>query len=263
MGSTRLVLLVVVLAAVTAACGDGLGAEPRVDVFADEEPETPVAVLERVGGFVAPEYELIRLPDVVVYADGSVLAARDDGGFSVLELADAELRRLGRDLHEADLGRFPAEVEAIDGAANVVDADAVAITVRIDGREHRISAYALGLEEVRYPEPVESVAARLQLLAERAHAEGESWIPERGRLMVTGPASPDVPAGDWPEQLPVPDGLAAASLDDPATVVLEGEQIHAAMVTFGSTATRPFEIAGGQGYVVSWRPLLPHEVEVP
>ncbi len=256
---TRAVLTVlgVTLAVLMAGCGSG-GA-PDEDILADVDPGAPVAMLERVRSLVPQEYELTRLPEVVVYAGGTVLAQRDDGAFSRMELTEREVQRLTRDLADADLGRFSPTVAAISGADQVVDADATAITVHLDGGEHRLSAYALGLEMVRYPEPVERVAERLHQLAGRAHTEGGRWLPERGRLFVTRPASPEVPTDPWPESLPVPDRAATASVEDPATVVVDGAPIEAAVATFAGRPTRPLEAPDGQAYVVSWRPVLPHE----
>lgn len=245
----------VAAALVAAACG-GDGGDPLAGVPAD----APVAILDVGGGFVPVEHELTRLPQVVVYGDGTVLAGgAGDGSVSALELPRDELDELARFLDGADLGRFPENVEP-EGPVTIADAPATTIEVRLASGSHRVSAYALGFEGLDYPDVLEEVGRRLQALGDRAHADGGPWTPDRGRLMVTGPTEGGgVPADAWPDGLPVPDGLGSALPHDPATMTLERDAVEAALVTFSQTPIRPLVAPDGQAYLVAWRPLLPHE----
>lgn len=249
--------IVGVVAVATVACGGGAAVDPLAGVPAD----APVAVLDLAGGFVPVEHRLARLPRLVVYADGTVLAARaGDGALDELVLTGEELSDLAVFLDDADLERFPETVEP-DGPVTVADAPTTTIEVRLTSGTHRVSAYALGFEGLDYPEVLEDVTERLEALAARVRSDGEVWTPARGRLMVTGPAGSGGAqlADPWPETWPVPDRLSSATPHQPASAVVAGAGVEQALVAFAQAPVRRFVAPDGQAYLVAWRPLLPHE----
>ncbi len=195
--------LVVTLALVLAACGEEVSGPPNV--VGDDEP---LLQITSEGGFVPVEVALSTGPRHTLLGDGRliytgaqiaihpspllppyfVVSIREDQMQTVLDLV-------------ADIGLPEMEDEVDDSAASfVADASTEVIRYWDDSGEHRLSVYALGIEE----SPSARNQAFLDLMAvmdQLAVSEGaEEYRGERVRVLAgTGFVDPEVAdVRGWP-----------------------------------------------------------------
>jgi hypothetical protein len=143
-----------------AACVSSVGAvnpTPSPSATPDPvDPNTPVFRVRWEGGFVTPEMLLGRLPIVVVYADGRVITqgpvpAIYPGplmpNLQERTISAATLERLIELAREKDLLRtvhynYPG----------IADAPDTVLEIELDGKSHRVSAYALAEVAIDLPD---------------------------------------------------------------------------------------------------------------
>lgn len=222
-----------VVALILAACGGGDGT--GVEVESDE----PVIQIISEGGFVPVEVALNTGPRYTVLGDGRLIYQ----GFQTLEypgrlVPPYMVARLDGNQMNAllamveDIG-LPEITEERDDANMDVVADASTETVvyRDGAGEHRLSVYALGLEET----PSDRNAAFLELIETldrfTAEAPAEPYQAERVRVVAgTGSVDPGFEdVREWPLESSdlssweaLPNDWRCTTLDGPVPEVFEG-----------------------------------------
>lgn len=186
---------------VVAACGGG---ESRLDVGDDD----PVLQIVSEGGFLPVEVALNNGPRYTLLGDGRLIFS----GFQTLEfpgrlvppymvatLDDSQMNAVLAMVEDIGLPEIDDETDN-SAADTVADASTEVITYWDDGGAHRLSVYALGIEQ----SPPERNAAFLELISTfdrfTAEAAAESYEAERVRIVAgagfTDPEFEDI--RDWP-----------------------------------------------------------------
>ena len=112
-------------------------------VFASEVKAHVVIAVEHVGGFVAPSFRNARMPDVVLYSDGRVLAARNIDG-AVKEMFQASISPALLRLELAAFTRAAKTPSGGWGLPGVSDIPSTQISITHDGKRELAVVYALG-----------------------------------------------------------------------------------------------------------------------
>ena len=99
--------------------------------------------VEHVGGFVAPSFRNARLPDVVLYSDGRVLAARNIDG-AVKEMFQGSISPALLRLELAAFTRAAKTPSGGWGLPGVSDIPSTQISITHDGKRELAVVYALG-----------------------------------------------------------------------------------------------------------------------
>ena len=119
-----------------------------------------VVAVEHIGGFVAPSFSNARLPDVLLYSDGRVLAARNIDG-SVKEMFQGSISPA---LLRSELATFTRAVKTPPGGwglPGVTDIPSTQVSVTQNGKHGLAVVYALGFTSNNLSK--EAVAARSYL----------------------------------------------------------------------------------------------------
>lgn len=263
MSRLRALALLSVAAVALAACGDGdeAGGGPvgRPGGLADD------LFVEVVtdGGFVPPGFDFRMVPQVVVYADGTVVvpgavpAIYPGPAVSPLatgRLDEATLTDLVATATDAGLLDPGADMDLPPGQM-IADAPTTTVRLVVDGVEHRLVAPALGLAS---PE-TQTRAALADFVNRVANAAtttaSDVLDPAAYRVQrVDLDADPGVQPNtvDWPEGVtePVPDKCTA----------VVGEQADAfEAVLAGATEITRWRLADGTETGLAIRPVLAHE----
>lgn len=226
-----------------------------------------------VGGFTVPLATERQVPAAVVMADGTVFAP---GAITLQYPGPAVLPVMTGRIGEDDvrgLLRLAAGSGLLDGdvdlgdesLAAIADAPTTRVTIIVDGVEHVLEAYALGLEGEPDPfvELTEEQRAAREALAElvgavttAASAAQEPWDPDRYQVVAADPAllGDGEPAPNelaWPAELPHPAAGACVTVAGPQADALEALLGQATEITRWLVADQPLALA--------IRPLLPHE----
>ena len=155
-----------------------------------------VIAVEHVGGFVAPSFRNARLPDVVLYSDGRVLAARNIDG-AVKEMFQGSISPA---LLRSELAAFTRAAKTPSGGwglPGVSDIPSTQISITHDGKRELAAVYALGFTSNLSKE---AVAAR-SYLAKTI----EKLVALTGKTRVYTPTSYELwPA--WPSSIGAPPG---------------------------------------------------------
>lgn len=155
-----------------------------------------VIAVEHVGGFVAPSFRNARLPDVVLYSDGRVLAARNIDG-AVKEMFQGSINPA---LLHSELAAFMRAAKTPSGGwglPGVSDIPSTQISITHDGKRELAVVYALGFTSNLSKE---AVAAR-SYLAKTI----EKLVSLAGKNRVYRPTSYELwPA--WPSSIGTPPG---------------------------------------------------------
>ncbi|RJK94885.1 hypothetical protein [Vallicoccus soli] len=279
MGTRRtraLTTSLLVTAALAAGCGSTTttsGASPG----AGEEPAPgPVLRVDATGGFTSPQELAARLPLLVVEADGtahtSAAVPAVYPGPALRPVATGTLPaeqvdRLVQALLDAGVGGDPDL-----GEPPVADATTTRVTLRHEGREHVLEAYALA--EAVAPDPAltaeqQDARARLAAAVEEAAAavQGAATSPYEPAAVAAlvapvppGPADPAVGARTpvpWPG--PALPGEPLGEGVEGGCVVARGAQADAVLdAAADADALTPWT-SGGAEWSVVLRPLLPGE----
>jgi hypothetical protein len=259
-----------------AAGGPGSGEPSDPESSAPASADALVLRIERIGGFVAPDQMLGRLPVVSVYADGRVIT---QGPQIMIYPGPALPNVLVQQLDPATVGGLAGKAVAAGvrpgadlGQPNVADAPTTRITVAAPGGTRTLDAVALTeaqaddprltvaqrdaraklaafVQEVSdlsaasgMPEAVPYQPAAVAALA-RPYAKPENGLPEQPEATVwPGPALPGAALNGTT-------GCVTASGDDAAAVLAAAKKAN--QIT-------PWT-SGGKQWSVTFRPLLPDE----
>jgi hypothetical protein len=271
----------------TACVGTAGASEPTRSAVPTPKPN-PDRVVFRVdwdGGFVAPGTILGRLPQIVVYADGRVIVQGPQieiypgplvPSLQVRALTPEALARLVQLAKDKGLLK-----DAHYDLAGIADATTTVLTLDIDGRTYRVSAYALmeagdaavpgfgGMDE----------ATRAGRAALREFIDGLSGIPEAdfsGPWTVFEPTALRLfaaPAGQRPDDVVQPGGPVAWPLADLGRAgapvgdgslgfrcqVVAGDDLATVLPLLQSSNALSVFTSGGGEWSLIVRPLLPGE----
>ncbi|MCZ2829564.1 hypothetical protein O2W14_12035 [Modestobacter sp. VKM Ac-2986] len=258
-----------------AACGGtragaGGDAPPATPAGGPDGSDAVVLQVARVGGFTTPEELLGRLPDVIVHADGRVIAPGPMAaihppfawpGLTVTRLDPAQLPDL------VDRALAAGVDERVDlGDAGLADVPSTRFTVRTDGRtvvrevvglQEGLGSPALSGEQRTGRERLAALAEELTALAGTA----ESWDPDAVAVLARPYVDQDAPGGlpgGAPEVAwPGPDLPGEPLGAGVGCVVVPAEQVRL-VADRASTAT-PWTTPDGARWSLTFRPLLPHE----
>lgn len=283
----RIAALFLVVLVVGACVGQAGAVTPSGSPSTPPRPADPDRIVFRVdweGGFVAPGTLLGQLPVIVVYADGRVITQGPQieiypgpmmPSLEQRTLSASALARLIDLAREKDLLRTVHY-----GHPGIADATDTVLTVNLDGRTWRVSAYALaeaGVDDGGGMLDEAAVKGRANL---RSFIEMLTGLPDAdfvdqarphvitGLRVYAGPAIvvPDSelpgeqPAIDWPlgdlatAGTVVPDGGMGLRCQ-----ALAGDDLGAVLPVLEGANTLSTFRSGGQLYSLIVRPLLPGE----
>lgn len=284
-GTTLALGLVATLLAACAAGGGGAVASPDGSAAPTETPPpalptNPDALVLQVrdeGGFVMPQYNFSRTPQISVYADGRVIQQ----GAQVLmfpgpilpplfvsTLDEATLLSL---LEQAAAAGLASGANAAYPATTVADAPDTVFAVRGQNGLTETSFGAFGIEqtglaaaEVEARRAATAFLGALQAAVSAAPG-GASFTPAAIRLLVADyVAQADFPQEpvDWPLATSLATGGTAWFPGQPEMgrcLVVEGADLETLWPALGAAnALTPFASDGKQ-YALTVRPLLPDE----
>ena len=156
-----------------------------------------VIAVEHVGGFVAPSFRNARLPDVLLYSDGRVLAARNIDG-AVKEMFQASISPA---VLRSELATFTRAIKTPPGGwglPGVTDIPSTQVAVTQNGKQGLAVVYALGFTSNNLSK--EAIAARSYLTKTI-----DKLVALAGKNRVYTPTSYELwPA--WPSSLGTPPG---------------------------------------------------------
>ncbi len=112
-------------------------------VFATEAKASIVIRVEHVGGFVGPNFSSARLPDVVLYSDGRVLAQGNQSG-SVRQLFQGSV---SKSILQLEVSAFTKATKAPLGGwgtPSVSDLPSTEVSLTQSGKKSVVDVYALG-----------------------------------------------------------------------------------------------------------------------
>jgi hypothetical protein len=277
---------ILLLAAVATACVGTAGASaPSSSPVPTPTPDRVVFRVDGDGGFVAPGTVLGRLPQVVVYADGRVVMAGPQieiypgplmPSLQVRTLTPEALAGLVQLAKDKDLLK-----DAHYDVVGIADAVTTVLTLDVDGRVFRVSAYALmeaGVEGTDWADAMDD-ATKAGRSALGSFIDALTGIPESG---FTGPWTTyeagslrlfAAPAGDRPDDMiPAGDpvawpganlGTAGAPVGDGPLgfrcQVVSGEDLATVMPVLRDANQLTVLRSGGADWSLIVRPLLPGE----
>lgn len=278
-----IVVLLTVLAVLAAACskvtGSGSGGGGGI-----EHPTGSDELVLRMnvgGGFVAPTYELARIPTWSLFGDGRVITEGPQTEiYPGPALPSVQVQTITEDGIQAILEQ--ARQAGLMGPDQdfayhcIADAPTTTFTLYAEGQKHVISAYALG--EAQGPCQGAETTARAKLAAFQAKlSDLSSWLPDgsvedQGQFQASemrvyvqpytgapGQGLHQQPI-DWPLSQPLSTfGEPTPELQDLRCGVVGGFDLHTLM-TDAEKANQltPWQ-DGGARYSLIFRPLLPDE----
>jgi hypothetical protein len=191
------------------------------------------------GGFVMPTFAMVQVPYFSLYGDGTVIYRPASAPWpetkpgepmrfpplQVATMTEVQVQALLRDaLGAGGLGVARERYEN----NQVADASTAVFTFNADGRQRRVSAYALGLEfdDPANPNPDAAILGAMAAFAERLRnfdqevAKGNAvaagtYLPTRFRASILegGPGGDGIPL-PWPWPVFGPDGFATVDQGD-------------------------------------------------
>ena len=155
-----------------------------------------VIAVEHIGGFVAPSFSNARLPDVLLYSDGRVLAARNIDG-SVKEMFQGSISPA---LLRSELATFTRAVKTPPGGwglPGVTDIPSTQVSVTQNGKQGLAVVYALGFTSNLSKEVVAARSYLTKTIAKLVALAGKSrvYTPTSYELWPAWPSSMGTPPG--------------------------------------------------------------------
>ena len=241
------------------------------------------------GGFVMPTFAMIQVPYFSLYGDGTVLYRPASAPWpdtkpgepmrfpplQVATMTEEQVQALLRDaLGDGGLGVARERYES----NQVADAPTAVFTVNADGRQRRVSAYALGMaiDDPANPNPDAAILGAMAAFAERlrnfdqevAKSNGTAaglYFPMRFRasLLEGGLGADSVPR-PWPWPTFGPDGFATVDQGDgfgfPSRAISGFEMsLLGIEKPEGGVSGISLRAPNGTVYGLGIRPLLPDE----
>lgn len=99
--------------------------------------------VEQVGGFVGPSFKSARLPIVIAYTDGRVLAQRNVAG-SVREMLQGQVKASELKAQISGFIKAAKQPSGGWGLPAVADVPSTEVSVTLNGTQHFANVYALG-----------------------------------------------------------------------------------------------------------------------
>ena len=250
-------------------------------------PTSPDQVLMKVsveGGFVAPSTLATRLPTFALYGDGTILVpGPEDATYPGPALPSIVARTVSEDGIQAILRAAIAAGLERDGdygdmgQMGVADAATTVFVLQVDGQTHRVSAYALGMEDRQQPGQPDAIWRMRRALQHLVQQLGEletlvpagSLGPDRpyegtsARLFVA-PYEPDAQLPQtpivWPLEAPLAGfGASAPVMGDARCGVVSGDDWSAVRPLAAKANQLTPWTSDGKRYAIAFRPLLPDE----
>ena len=236
------------------------------------------------GGFVAPAYLLTEVPEFALYGDGRIIVPGPAAtifpapllpNLLVMRVTPAEIQKI---LAAAD-GAGLLGPDASYDAVGIADAGTTVFTTVVDGKVHRISAYALsaGGDVGGRPGGSPSVGAARAKLAQfwtqmsdpgtflgRAVGDTEAYVPAGLRVFLSdaGPADPTQPAGQvvaWPLSTDPATTGQPTTVQGTVCVALTGNDLSSFLSVASTANTGTVWTYRNARYGVGVRPLYPNE----
>jgi hypothetical protein len=287
-GATVLSLGILAGACANAPTGSGPGDGGTASGGSDTGTPTPtgsdqlVLRIEEVGGFVAVQYNLTRMPIMSLYADGLLITpgVQTDiypgpalPALTQQQLSPEAIQLLTQAAIDAGL-----DTDRDLQTMSVSDMPTTVFTLTIDGQTYTTNVYALGMDLKHAPQGMspQEFQARQDLAAFENKATDLSWLPEgsvtdqgmyapSALRIYSGPYQPDPSLTEPPLAWPLTPGLdlfgesaqgtpggircGTVAGDDAATLMPLVEQAN---------QLTPWTSDGSQ-YELLFRPLLPDE----
>ncbi|MDP9270451.1 MAG: hypothetical protein M3P14_05685 [Chloroflexota bacterium] len=286
--STCLSAAVIALALGLGACGGTGSADP----IAHPSGDALVLRVETTGGLIPNEARFTAIPGFSLFGDGRVITT---GPVMEIYPGPAVAPVLVRTLSEAGIqavlrevaatGLFTADREFKGAEQSIADAGTTVFTLHADGREVRITVYALGMlgtsgatngisgDEIGAHRALTALSARLGSLdswltgSSWTDAESHAYRASALRLLVRNADgdAPD-PSGIENQVLIWPGSAAPATFGSPVDAqqgsrcgVVSGADATAWQAALAGANQLTRFAANGHRYAVSVRPLLPDE----
>jgi len=152
--------------------------------------------VEHVGGFVAPSFRNARLPDVVLYSDGRVFAARNIDG-AVTEMFQGSISAA---LLRLELATFTRAIKTPSGGwglPGVSDIPSTQISIIHDGKRELAVVYALGFTSNLSKDAVVARSYLTKTIDKLVALAGKSkvYTPTSYELWPAWPSSMGTPPG--------------------------------------------------------------------
>lgn len=247
---------------------------PASDRLGHGQAELLLSV-EVSGGFLPSGMAFRAVPTAVVYGDGTTLSP---GATMAIypgpavppvtrgTLGEDDLQRL---LSAADEAGLLDDAEDNFGQPSVADAATTTVRVVVDGEAHVTSAYALHTGPTPLPgvsppqqQARERVAGYVDLVTQAiVAAEGEPYVPDRYRVLPLAP-DPSVDPAVPPDEQPWP--FADVDLREGECTVVSGDRaVELGNALRSATEITRWRTASDETFVLSARPVLPHEPDCP
>jgi hypothetical protein len=200
-------------------------------------------------------YEWSKLPDLVVYADGRVLLAREEPKRVVYEahLQSADLCSL---LQQITADGFWDLQQKDYKAADYADLYTIWIDVNA-WRRQEVSAYGLDSDYLVTPMPPALKSTYIHL---RDYMPSNLQPFQPDKLVVSVLEQDQQPTGvEWPLQTPSLADLHSREKGNWSGAVIDGQEASDIYKLFAGDFSRPYK-ENGKIYQLTIRPLLPFEV---
>jgi len=286
----RILPTLLAISIIAAACTSGSAASPSPTV-APSAVASPAArydvgtnadqLVLRIatgGGFIGPSADLTRLPPFALYADGRLIVPGATDAIFPGPLLPALVQ----------VQVTPAEIQKILGAADtagllgpdasymnpgVADAGTTTFTTTVDGKTHRISAYALGIgradtgADAATLQALADFAARTQDLATllgRPVAMDRLYQPTAINIFASAaqPADPSAPTPAviaWPLSLDPGTAGQPAPAEGVRCISIRGSDLASFLAVAATARSNAIWTAPSGRYSLSVRPLYPEE----
>jgi len=182
-----------ILVVLTALLPSGALASPAQ---ANPAQASVLIAVEHVGGFVAPSFRNARLPDVVLYSDGRVFAARNIDG-AVTEMFQGSISAA---LLRLELATFTRAIKTPSGGwglPGVSDIPSTQISIIHDGKRELAVVYALGFTSNLSKDAVVARSYLTKTIDKLVALAGKSkvYTPTSYELWPAWPSSMGTPPG--------------------------------------------------------------------
>lgn len=258
------------------------GSSPGYAVATD--PDKLILRIATGGGLIRPNYALTTVPEFALYGDGRLIvpgpaAAIYPGpllpNLLVMRVTPADIQKVVAAADEAGLLGPDARFDA----GGITDAGTTVFTTIVDGKVHRIGAYALSAAGDIGGRPngsptIDAARAKLAqfwtkmsnltVFLGRPVSDTEAYVPAGMRVFVSdvGAADPAQPTGQvvaWPLSGD-PAGIGQpTTVQGTVCVALTGSDLSSFLAAARTANAATVWTHGSARYAVSARPLYPNE----
>ncbi|CAN5916389.1 hypothetical protein BH23PLA1_BH23PLA1_41980 [soil metagenome] len=245
-----------------AACGGG---STTLNLPAD--PDQVVLTVTSEGGFVPVEFNLDRMPQFQLMADGTlffqgpipeIFPGPLTPNVQQAELSDDQIGEILALVEELGLPEVTDEFDN-RGAEMIADAGTTVFTYYDDAGEHRLAIYALGIAESPTRGRILAQELNEQLFEAGNNSPSAPYTPDRLQVAAGSPIGADpqfFTTQPWPLQIPF-DEMPDWGVDWKCLEVTEGVDALYATFSQANSATLWEDSTGEK--TLRARPLLPGE----